>query len=239
MFRFLIFIPVMIVSTAIHATLAILIGIFSPYSMANSMVMRIWGRTLLLAAGVKVKIEGLENIQKGESYIVIANHQSHMDIPILLAHLPLPLRIIAKKELFRIPLFGWGMAAAGILKIDRSNRKKSIETLNKAEKIMRENNLAILAFPEGTRSRNGNLQPFKKGPFILAINTKLPLLPVSVSGTYGILPRGKIRIKAGKVLLRIHPPVPTESLGLPDRNTLVKETEELIASGFIPGFDRE
>ncbi|HFE65297.1 MAG TPA: 1-acyl-sn-glycerol-3-phosphate acyltransferase, partial [Caldithrix sp.] len=213
---------VLLIDTVISAFLAILVGIFNPYSKMNTKIMRIWGKILVWAAGVKLEVLGLENIQPGDSYIIVANHQSHMDIPVSMAALPLPIRIISKKELFKIPVFGWGMRAAGILEIDRSNRKKAIETLKKAEKIVRDNRLSILAFPEGTRSPEGKIHGFKKGPIILAINTGLPLLPVSVSGSRNILPKNTLRVSKGKIRVQIHPPVPTAELKIEQRNELVK-----------------
>ena len=102
---------------------------------------------------------------RNQSYILVSNHQSHADIPVLVVHMPLHMSIIAKKELFKIPFFGQGMRAIGIIEIDRSNRTKAVASLKKAEQIIRDEKLSILAFPEGTRSDNGTLLPFKKGPF--------------------------------------------------------------------------
>ncbi|MEJ2537274.1 MAG: lysophospholipid acyltransferase family protein [Calditrichia bacterium] len=151
--------------------------------------------------------------------------------------LPVPLRIIAKKELFKIPFLGWGMKGVGMLSIDRSNRKKSIDTLKEAEEIIKTHVLSILAFPEGTRSDDGKIHPFKKGPFILAINTGLPLLPVSVSGTRKITPKGKISIHPGRVKVIIHPPVSTDNLTLGDRHKLVEDFQKTIQKGFIENYE--
>ena len=237
MLRLIFFIPVLVISTTISAILALLVGLLNPYGRYATAVFRGWARSLLLAAGIKPEISGLENIEPEKSYILIANHQSHMDIPVLSCVLPVPLRIIAKKELFKIPFLGWGMKGVGMLSIDRSNRKKSIDTLKEAEEIIKTHVLSILAFPEGTRSDDGKIHPFKKGPFILAINTGLPLLPVSVSGTRKITPKGKISIHPGRVKVIIHPPVSTDNLTLGDRHKLVEDFQKTIQKGFIENYE--
>jgi 1-acyl-sn-glycerol-3-phosphate acyltransferase len=237
MLRLIFFIPVLVISTTISAILALLVGLLNPYGRYATAVFRGWARSLLLAAGIKLEISGLENIEPEKSYILIANHQSHMDIPVLTCVLPVPLRIIAKKELFKIPFLGWGMKGVGMLSIDRSNRKKSIDTLKEAEEIIKTHVLSILAFPEGTRSDDGKIHPFKKGPFILAINTGLPLLPVSVSGTRKITPKGKISIHPGRVKVIIHPPVSTDNLTLGDRHKLVEDFQKTIQKGFIENYE--
>jgi 1-acyl-sn-glycerol-3-phosphate acyltransferase len=232
MVRLLIFIPVLILDTVIHAAIVMVSGLFNPYSRFNSTLMRSWARIILFAAGVRLTVEGKENIQPNTSYIVVGNHQSHMDIPVLIAALPLPIRIISKKELFKIPVFGWGMRAVGILEIDRSNRKQAIETLNRAAEIIRQHHLSILAFPEGTRSPDGKIHPFKKGPIILAINTKISILPVTVSGTYRILPKKSLKLRSGRVKVVIHPPYRTDHLTLQDRHRVVQEIHDIVASKF-------
>jgi 1-acyl-sn-glycerol-3-phosphate acyltransferase len=237
MLRLIFFIPVLVISTTISAILALLVGLLNPYGRYATAVFRGWARSLLLAAGIKLEISGLENIEPEKSYILIANHQSHMDIPVLTCVLSVPLRIIAKKELFKIPFLGWGMKGVGMLSIDRSNRKKSIDTLKEAEEIIKTHVLSILAFPEGTRSDDGKIHPFKKGPFILAINTGLPLLPVSVSGTRKITPKGKISIHPGRVKVIIHPPVSTDNLTLGDRHKLVEDFQKTIQKGFIENYE--
>ena len=232
MVRLVIFIIITVIDTIINAFLSIVGGIFNPYSRFNNGVLRLWAKIILLAAGVKLQIEGAENLAREESYIVVANHQSLMDIPVLACGLPVPIRFIAKKELFKIPVLGWGMKAAGMLEIDRSNQKQSFGTLKKAEQVVRSHHLSILAFPEGTRSEDGKIHNFKKGPFILAINTGLSIIPVSVSGTRKIIPKGIIRIKPGRVRIQIHSPVSVADLNLSDRNRLVSETQKMIIEGF-------
>ena len=232
MVRLAIFMGVTVTNTVISAFIAIVGGIFNPYSRFNTGVIRLWARIILLAAGVELKIEGAENLSKEESYILVANHQSLMDIPVLAYGLPVPVRIIAKKELFKIPVFGWGMKSVGMLEIDRSNQKQSFATLKKAEHVLRSHHLSILAFPEGTRSDDGKIHHFKKGPFILAINTGLSIVPISVSGTRKIIPKGKIQIYPGRVKIKIHAPISVADLHLNERDQLVSKTQKIIIESF-------
>lgn len=236
MIRLGLFLLIVAIDTAICAFTAMVGGIFNPYSRFNTGITRLWARIILLAAGVKLQVEGTEYLQGGESYVVVSNHQSLMDIPVLIFGLPVPLRIIAKQELFKIPVFGWGMKGVGMLQIDRSNQKQSFETLRKAEQIIRSHHLSILAFPEGTRSEDGKIHTFKKGPFILAINTGLSLLPVSVSGTRQIIPKGKIQINPGRVKIKIHAPISVTGLELSHRNELVHKAQQVIEQGFIEAY---
>ncbi len=236
MLRTAIFMLVLILNTLWAAVAVMLVGIFNPFSRINSAIMRIWSRILLWAGGVKVQVEGKENVRPGESYIVVANHQSHMDIPVAVVALPFPVRIVSKKELFKIPVFGWGMRAAGIIEIDRFNRKQAIETLKRTGEIARRHHLSILVFPEGTRSPDGKIHSFKKGPFVMAINTGIPVLPISISGTRNILPKKKLRIRSGRVKVKIHSPIPTADLQMDDRHNLLEETHKQVMKGFTENY---
>jgi 1-acyl-sn-glycerol-3-phosphate acyltransferase len=236
MLRTIFFAVILILETIIAAFFVIIASFFNPYSRFTTTIIRFWSFIILWAAGIKVDVLGKENMEEGESYIIVSNHQSHMDIPTALAAFPAAIRIISKKELFKVPVFGWGMRAAGILEIDRSNRKQAIETLKKAGTIIHQNHLSILAFPEGTRSPDDKIHAFKKGPFVLAINSQYPILPVSISGTRKILPKKKLRINSGKVKVQIHAPIFTAKMTLINRNKLVEETQKIVESGFVEGY---
>ena len=233
MFRAIVFAIVVAIGTVICGSLAVLISIFSRYSpLIYGGVTRSYSKIILLAANIKAEISGKENIKPGTAYLVASNHQSHLDIPVLVYNLPLRLTFLAKRELFKIPFFGWGMQAAGILKIDRSNRSKAIQTLKDAERIIVEKKFSVMAFPEGTRSSDGNIHEFKKGSFVMAINTGLPVLPVSIKGTYDILPKNRIKIRPGKVRVKIHKPIDTQNYSFKNRHDLVKKTHQIIVEGF-------
>lgn len=181
---------------------------------------RAWARLLLRAAGVTVSVEGIEHLSQTEAQVVVANHQSWFDILALFLVLPVELRFVAKKELFAVPFFGWTLRALGHVRLDRSNLKKAIEAYEVASRYIRQQRLSVLVFPEGTRSRTGALQPFKTGPFVLAIQSGAPIVPVYVAGTFGILPKGSIRVRPSAVHVSVGPPVPTAGLTLESREAL-------------------
>lgn len=232
MLRTLLFFIVVILVTVVGALAVMLIGLFRRYSqVAYRYVFRPWARSIVWAAGVKVEVAGQEHVNPNRAYLIVSNHQSHMDVPVLGGYLPLKLTIIAKKELFRIPIFSHGMRAFGILEIDRSNRARAIQTLEQAALILREKNTSVLTFPEGTRSADGRLQPFKKGPFALASTHRFPILPVTVRGTFPVLPKGRLRVKPGRVTLIIHPPVEPDHHGAGNQEELIEQVRQTIAAG--------
>ena len=179
-----------------------------------------WARLLLTSAGVTVTVEGTEHLSQTDAQVVVANHQSWFDILALFYVLPVELRFVAKKELFAIPFFGWSLRALGHVRLDRKNLAAAIKAYEVASKYIREERLSVLVFPEGTRSRTGKLQPFKAGPFVLAIQSGAPIVPVYVAGTFGILPKGSIRVRPSAVHVMVGPPIPTVSLTLEDREAL-------------------
>ena len=232
MFRAILFAIIVVIVTILGGSAAILISIFDRYSpLIYKGVTRTWSKAILIAANIHAEVSGIENIKPGASYIIISNHQSHLDIPVLVYNLPLRLTFLAKKELFKIPFFGWGMQAAGILKIDRSNKSKAIQTLKNAERIIVEKKFSVIAFPEGTRSNDGKIHEFKKGSFVLAIGTGLWVLPVSIKGTYDVLPKKKIRIRPGRVKIKIHEPIDIKGYKFENRHELVIRTHRIIAEG--------
>ena len=171
--------------------------------MARSM----WSPGILWGAGVRnITINGLENIDKKKSYIFVSNHQSHLDIPGIIRSVPINLYFIAKKELKWIPFLGQYVWATGMIFIDRSNRKKAIQSLDKAGKLIKKGR-SVLAFPEGTRSLNGKLQKFKKGPFMLAIQHEIEIVPLAVEDTHKVLPSKAWRFTPHDIKVSIGKPV--------------------------------
>lgn len=155
-----------------------------------------WARTLLRQAGITVESTGREHLVPGEGYVVMSNHQSHYDIPTLFEALRIPLRMVAKKEIFRIPFMAGAMRAAGFVEVDRKNRASAIQTLSSAHHRLTEA-VSIWIAPEGTRSKTGKLGPFKKGGFHLALRSGMRILPVSIEGTRFALPAGGLTVVRG------------------------------------------
>lgn len=163
---------------------------------------------ILQLCGVKVVVEGLENVDKDEKYLVVSNHQSVFDIPVISANLPLNLRIFAKKELSRIPFFGQMMLLYDFTFVDRKNSRQAVRDLKKAAKLMKY--YSYLVFPEGTRTKDGSVGKFKSGAFSLAFDTKEKILPVAITGVDKIMRPGQLIVNAGTVKMKIMKPVSIE-----------------------------
>src|SRR5689334_20527182 len=170
---------------------------------------RWFGRRVIELLDIDLIATGMERVPPGRAYIYMSNHQSHLDIPVLYATLPSPtIRMLAKKELFRIPLWGRGLRAAEFVEVDRSNHARAVQSIDHAAALVRDG-VSIYLAPEGTRSRDGRIGPLKKGGFHLALTTGAPIVPVAVKGTIDILPRGGRAMYTGRpVRVRISAPIP-------------------------------
>jgi len=189
---------------------------------------RKWSLKVLRAAGVRVTVEGLENLYRDRPQIVVSNHQSWFDIFTLAAHLPVRYRFVAKKELGRIPVFGRAWQECGHVPVDRGNREAAIAALDQAWKEVHEEHLTMIMFPEGTRSWDGRLQRFKKGAFVLAAEAQVPLVPMAIVGSREVMAKGKWRIRPGSIHVRIGTPIQTEGLTVRDRDRLMREAWQAI-----------
>lgn len=187
-------------------------------------VFRHCSSVLLKSCRVRCKTEGLENITPGETYLVVANHQSIADIPIIGANLPINLRVLAKKELFTIPVFGQAMWLYDFVAIDRKNRRSAVKSLERAEKKMKY--CSYLVFPEGTRSRDGHVGKFKSGALILSEHG-CKILPVAMIGADRILKAGDFDIQSGDVRVKIFPP--TQIAENETRQELAERLQDLIS----------
>ena len=213
----------------------ILVSFFDPRGTRVHTVGRIWARTLLRAGGVQVTVEGLERLEPGRPYIYAANHQSQFDIFVLMGHIPDDLRWLAKVELFSIPVLGEAMRRLGSLPVDRSHRQAAVRCLEEAAAKVR-GGASIAIFPEGTRGASGQLLPFKKGGMALAIKSGQPLVPVSISGTRFIQPRGAFRIHPGEVKVVIGEPIPTADYTPRDKDKLLDRLYTAVKANFDPDF---
>jgi len=189
---------------------------------------RAWGRVLCRIAGIKVQIEGQENLDPSQTYIFIGNHASQTDIWSFQGYIPHDFRWIAKKELFAIPLFGPAMKAVGFISIDRSHGRKALQSLNDAAARVADG-ASVLIFPEGTRSPDGHLHSFKTGAILLAIKAGVPVVPVGFNGTFQVLPRGRLLARGGNVVLRIGTPLPTKDFKAKDKQTLALALQQQVA----------
>ncbi len=192
-----------------------------PYRVAQVLI-----KGTLLIAGIRVHIEGFENLPPPPVFFM-ANHQSMIEPPLLIAYLPYTVRVFPKKELFRIPIFAQLMKMARFVPVDRQNPEKARIALMKAIENL-EGDESFLIFPEGTRTRTGKVLPFKRGGFVLSILGQIPIVPISVRGAFELMPKGSILVHPGVVEVKIHPPVPTEGLTLEDRRDLSEKVREII-----------
>ena len=192
-----------------------------------------WSKRLLGQAEVSLRTSGVEHAERASgtsAFVVMSNHQSLYDIPALYQTLPLRLRMVAKAELFRIPIWAQAMRAAGFVELDRSARERAIESLERA-KVALAGGTSIWIAPEGTRSRDGSLGPFKHGGFHLAVGASAPILPVSIAGTRAILPAKGARVAAGAVVrVTVHPAIHPEAYGNEVNDALVQAVRNSIQS---------
>lgn len=207
MIRTIWFFFVVATATVFYGTWAILASLFRVRGLLYSRLTQGWARAAVRAAGVPVVAHGLENVREGEPQIIVSNHVSWFDIFAIAAVLPIPFYFVAKKELERIPLFGTAWKAAGHISIDRSDRQKAIQSLREAGAQVRRDRGSVIIFPEGTRSRSGRLQPFKKGAFTLAVEAGVPIVPTAVTGSYDIMRPDSWRVHPHTVHLHFAEPV--------------------------------
>jgi 1-acyl-sn-glycerol-3-phosphate acyltransferase len=189
-------------------------------------------RMALWLSGVRLEVHGLEKIPHGRAAIFMPNHQSNCDPPAVITILP-PVLVMAKQEFFRVPVLGTAMVYRGFIPVDRKNREKAIAAVERAVASMKAGN-SFLAFPEGTRSRDGRLQAFKKGLFVMAIKAGALIVPISASGARKIMVKGEFVIHPGRVRITIHDPIPAENYTLEQRRELIQRTRESILKGLEP-----
>ncbi len=177
------------------------------YPPLHSWLFIVWSRIVLILLGVKLNVSGKEHIPEKGPGVIIINHESALDIPIAVAGLQAPVRFMAKRELFKVPIFGWCLALCNHIPIDRQNRKKAINSIKKVSKKLIRRRIFVIVSPEGTRSHDGQIKPFKKGAFRLADAENLPLIPVTIMGARYCIPKKSFNVVPGNVDIVIDKPV--------------------------------
>ncbi len=178
--------------------------------------------------GVRVRTIGLDRLDPVRTYIFMSNHVSNLDPPITIALIPRRASVLVKKELFRIPIFGKAMRMGSLLPVDRGNRESGIEAVRAAKEVLRQG-LNLLVYVEGKRSWDGKLLPFKKGPFYLATECGVAVVPITITGTHAVMPKGRFAIWPGLVTVNFHPAIDPETFG--DRERLMEKVRAVIESG--------
>ncbi|RCK74549.1 MAG: 1-acyl-sn-glycerol-3-phosphate acyltransferase [Ignavibacteriae bacterium] len=195
---------------------------------------RLYAKGILLVSGVKVRTVGVENLQSGKSYIYVSNHASGFDIPAVIAGIPDQIRIVYKKELGKIPIWGWALKYnRTYIPIDRSSGADAIKSLDEAAEKMK-SGASVLLFAEGTRTKDGKLQPFKRGAFNLAVKSGVPVIPLTINGSFKILPKKKFRILPGQITLVLGKPIDVKiDGGKQEEIRLMDEVYKVISNNYI------
>jgi 1-acyl-sn-glycerol-3-phosphate acyltransferase len=221
-----IFVVTVIAITILFSALIFPISLFSRKLARKTG--RLWNKLVLGIGGIKVDVTGGEKLDKRERYVFMSNHQSALDIPILYIGLRERICFIAKKELFAIPMFGWGMAALGHISIDRGNSRKAHASIAKAVEKINKENISLILFPEGTRSKNGKVLNFKTASFSLALQAGAKLVPVAIRGAIDRLPPKSSRIIPGTVVLEIGDPISAEEFQGMSKGEICNKVRDVI-----------
>ncbi len=220
-----------VLTTIFWGTIAIIISFFTRTGNPVHIIARIWARGILYVSRIRVKVNGLNQIDPSQSYVYMSNHQSNFDIPVLLAHLPVQFRWLAKAELFKIPLFGRAMQGAGYVKIDRFNQESAFQSIKEAAAKMKDG-VSVMIFPEGTRSRDGRIRPFKKGGFIMAVDAGVPIVPIVLQGTWSIMEKSSLQINTGDVVINLEKPIATTNYSRQNKDELIEAVRRVICERF-------
>ncbi len=226
-FTYLVYIPFLGVWTALCGTMAMLLAMIVPRQAFWTGT--VWARVLCWANFTRVTLSGLEHMQPGTSYVIMANHQSQFDILALYGSWRHQFRWVMKHSLRTVPFLGPACDRVGHIFIDRRDRSRALASLEKARERIR-NGVSILFFPEGTRSVDGRLREFKKGGFVMAGDMGLEILPVSITGSYRVLPKGTVSLLPGHIRITIQPPIDPSQFG-DDRDALITEVRKSITTG--------
>ncbi len=221
-----------IVGLILLATVGALLAVGPYFGLPRGVyqwVYRFYSRAMLWCGGTPVRVIGLENIDRGRPQVIASNHQSMYDIWALAANIPVWYHFVAKKELRRIPIFGRASEAGGNVFIDRRNWTSAVQSLKEAGRMLREEKSTAIVFPEGTRSLTGDLQKFKKGPFIMAIEAGVPMVPTVVEGTFEILPKRSFRLNPQPITVRFGEPVDCARYTHDDRDALIARVHAQMA----------
>jgi 1-acyl-sn-glycerol-3-phosphate acyltransferase len=218
-----------VVATLVAVPIVVITAAINDVSPLIERVIRTWSRVWMVCSGTKLEVVGQENIDPARSYVVVANHLSALDIMACVLAVRLPMRFLAKTELFKVPIFAQGMRAVGIVEVDRAARGSIHADVNRQGKELIGKGRSLIIYAEGTRPRDGVMKPFKKGAFTMALTGHLPVLPVSIHGSYEAWPPGQPWLHGGLIRVVIDPAIETAAMTQADGNELRNQVRELIA----------
>ena len=223
--------PLVIASTILMGTVALVCSMWDHEGDIQHGIARRWSRMLLAFAFARCRVTGMEKIHPHGSYVLVANHASYMDIPAILATVPLQMRFFAKKGLFSVPFLGWYMRRAKYFEVARDDVRARLKSMAEGAKLMKERGVSVLLFPEGGRSETGEIRPFKGGAAYIAIKAGVPVVPIALVNTRVILPMHSMLLHPGTIEVRVGDPIDTSTMTLHDRaaldETLFRRVTEL------------
>lgn len=223
-------VPTFLLFTFVVSSIVVVLSYIRPDTPLIDRIIRGWSRLFLTTGPITLETSGQENIDPDQQYVFVANHLSNFDIPVMFRTVPKPIRYLAKKEVYKIPFVAQAMNRVGIIKTDRDAGPAAHAMINEGVAKAKARGHSLIIFPEGTRSRDGSLGPFKKGAFRIAIANGLPVVPVSVLGTWEVWQPNALIFYPGHATTKIHKPIPTEDLDLDDITALRDEVHAIIAA---------
>jgi 1-acyl-sn-glycerol-3-phosphate acyltransferase len=223
----IVFLVLGVVNTIIVGAYGTIVGFIPPRGDWTLRGARVWARIVLLGGFVRLRSEGGERVPRGEPVVFMSNHESWLDIPALLATIPVQVRFLAKKSLFAWPFFGWAISSMGFIPVDRENRRTAIKSFEEAASRIRVGR-SVLIFPEETRSTTGNLLPFQRGGFLIALKAGIPIVPVGLEGPRRCLPKHSYLVRPGTIAVRFGDPIPTQGCGVTDKGELIEAVRTAI-----------
>jgi len=228
--------PLIILATVLMGSLSVICSVFDPGGRRQHAISRRWARMLLALSGARVRVQGLERLDPGRSYVFAGNHLSLMDTPVVLGSIPHQFLFLVNAKYVRLPFLGTHLRRAGHFAVDSDNVRASLKILTEAARVIREQDLSVMLFPEGSRARGG-LQEFKEGAAYIAIKAGVPVVPFALRGTREILPIGSVHVRGGPVELIIGEPVASEGWSLKNREEFTRLMRERVAVLLEHGLD--
>jgi 1-acyl-sn-glycerol-3-phosphate acyltransferase len=224
---------VLALTTVVLGITGILVCLVIPGGRGLMPLARLWSRIVLGVSRVRWRASLDDRNTLPRPAVYVANHQSQLDIPALVLAMPVDFRIVTKRSLLHVPIFGWALWLAGFIFIERGDRERAIQSLDRAAMTIR-NGTSIVVFAEGTRSPDGNLLPFKKGGFVLALKAGVPVIPVTIAGGHAVLPKGSMRVRPGEITIRFGTPIDTGAYSMETKEALI----DAVRSGILAGLRR-
>jgi len=221
--------PMIALLTIVFGTASFVATLFDRSGRVPEKLARAWARALLRVSRIEVRTEGFEKIDPRQKYVFVANHRSYIDIPALLAALPVEIRFYAKQGLFLIPFLGTHLKRAGHLPVVRGDARASVKSMTQGARLIQERHVSMLLFPEGGRTRGPTMREFKEGAAYIAIKAGIPAVPLGIAGTRDVLPMGSSYVRGGSVTLRMGDPIPTAGMKLHERGQLTALLQRQVA----------